>query len=109
MKLKKIVLLTAFLIGSLFLSIVLHMKLKHRDRALKFGSGVNLFVTKIKKEKGSVLLNDSVSVYNQTPRIIKKTKTGSIILPILEDPRYMPIFGDLTKNYRIIKKSNNDT
>ncbi|MEM5565208.1 hypothetical protein WNY78_08835 [Psychroserpens sp. AS72] len=72
---------------------------KSEDKSLKIESEIKLDITRIYRHKGVILLNDSIVLTQNCPRIDIKNKDYVIYKQI----------EDINKPYKLIKKANNDT
>src|SRR5690606_1114217 len=100
----KIVILSFFIILSVFILAIIISTRNNARQDLDFHSEINLFVEKKKSIRGFRELNDSIAISEMTPRLINPDSTT-----LLGNPNYMPFFKNLSGKYRIIKASNTDT
>lgn len=90
---KKVTVYIIILTTVLFVCFVLIDRINSRDLGLKKSSEIDLYVDKVSDYKGILLLNDSVVISKNCPKI----KSSNLTV------------GHITKPFRIIKKANNDT
>lgn len=99
MKKNSITSIVIFIVASLFLLVVAYSRFNSVDKTLKFSHEVNLEVIKIKRYRGVMLLNDSIAVFENSPRINIDTSEFN----------YYKRFKDLTKPFRLIKAKDNNS
>ena len=95
-KLVKIIFITCV---GFFTLIIVFFQLSNADKTLKREHEINFFVNKVKSYKGVLLLNDSIVISKNCPKIQSDEQYNNV----------KSIIGDIKKPFQIIKEANNDT
>lgn len=88
----------------MFIFLVIHSMKSNKNRLLRKYDFIELKIDKINKYKGVVLMNDSIAVFGNTPRIVKDSFFNGDKLHV----RY-EFFENLRAPFTLVKKKNNDT
>ncbi|THV61353.1 hypothetical protein EZV76_03215 [Flagellimonas alvinocaridis] len=91
-----------------FMILVLMEVLGRKDMMLKYDQEVDLLVTKVKRDKGVLTLQDSIAISGATPLIspIKKMKAFANYKDNFPQKYFLD---QIVPKYRIIRKANSDT
>ncbi|WP_304143307.1 hypothetical protein [Mesoflavibacter zeaxanthinifaciens] len=96
---KRIIILFSFVIILLFLTSIFYSRITSDDILLKYNSEIDIEITTLKNNRGVLILNDTVAIFENTPRVnIDHSKTN-----------LYSKFGQLHKPFRLVKKNNKNT
>ena len=110
---KKPIILVAIVVLSLFIGGITIDRMTRINKTVKTKDSINLNLINIVRDKGRIIINDSVVLYGSA----KQYEEISAYSVTEKNPpnyrpshlKYKPILYDLYGPYKLIKKANNDT
>jgi hypothetical protein len=100
MKIKKFFIIS-IIASFCFIAFIAYLRLNSKDLSLKRESSIDINITSISKDKGLLILNDSIAMFEQTPRL--KNYRDS---PKIQSYKYLK---NIRSPFRLIKKKDSDT